>query len=223
MPQRPGDPKSPGPIRVVLADDHAMVREALARILDEEPGIEVVAQARDGADVQDAVLRSAPDVLVLDYSMPHHDPPRAIEELLARRADLGVLVLTVHENVHYALRVLESGALGYLIKSAASEELIEAIRAVRAGRFYLSSSISHEVLDRLRRPKGKRTGLDSLSPREFTLLRMLGAGKTLQQCAAEMKVGVSTASTYRARIMEKLALDSTAELIRYSLEHDLGE
>lgn len=213
--------RSVAPIRIVLADDHTMVREALARILGEEPGIEVVAQACDGAAAFQAVSASPPDVLVLDYSMPEHDAPRAIEDLLNRHPELKILVLTVHENVHYALRVLQSGAQGYLIKSAAADELVEAIRSVHAGQIYLSASISQQVLDRLRRPRDKRTGLEMLSPREFTFLRIIGAGKTLQQCAREMHVSVSTASTYRSRVMEKLELESTAELIRFALDHDL--
>jgi len=210
------------PIRVVLADDHTMVREALARILGEAAGIEIVAQASDGVDVVAAVDAAAPDVLVLDYTMPKQDPLRIIEDLLARDQGLKILVLTVHENIHYALRVLEHGAQGYLIKSAAAEELVEAIKHVHEGRIYLSASISQDVMHRLRKPKGKRTGLDALSPREFTFLWMLAAGKTLQQCASAMHVSVSTASTYRTRIMEKLELESTAELIRFALEHDLG-
>lgn len=212
-----------GPIRVVLADDHTMVREALARILGEEEDIDVVAQACDGAEAVAVVENAAPDVLVLDYSMPNQDPPRVIEDLLARVPGLRILVLTVHENIHYALRVLECGAQGYLIKSAATEELVEAIKQVHDGRIYLSASISQEVLHRLRKPRDQRTGLDSLSPREFTFLRLLATGKTLQQCARDMHVSVSTASTYRARVMEKLYLDSTAELIRFALEHELGD
>lgn len=209
------------PVRIVLADDHTMVREALARILGEAPGIDVVAQACDGAEAVEAVATSAPDVLVLDYSMPRHDPPRAIEQLLARYPKLKILVLTVHENVHYALRVLESGAQGYLIKSAAAEELVEAIRRVHAGEIYLSASLSQQVLHRLHKPRQQRTGLELLSPREFTFLRTLAAGRTLQECAREMHVSVSTASTYRSRIMEKLELGSTAELIRFAIDHDL--
>jgi len=148
----------PGALRVVLADDHTMVREALARILAEEADIRVVAQAADGAEVEAAVERTEPDVLVLDYSMPRHDPPQAIASLLEQHGELKILVLTVHENIHYALRVLESGAHGYLIKSAAAEELVEAIRQVRAGRIYLSASIEQEVLQRLRRPRRARPG-----------------------------------------------------------------
>jgi DNA-binding NarL/FixJ family response regulator len=213
---------SPNPkVRVVLADDHTMVREALARILGEEPGIDVVAQAHDGSHAAEAVERTEPDVLVLDDSMPNHDPLRLIEELSARHPDLKILVLTVHANIQYALHALESGAQGYLIKSAAAEELVEAIRSVHRGRVYLSAAMSQEVVHRLRKPRAKRAGLDSLSPREFTFLRMLGAGKTLKECATDMHVSVSTASTYRARIMAKLNLESTAELIRFAIEHDL--
>ena len=212
-----------GSVRIVLADDHAMVREALARILAEEPGIDVVAQASDGEEAAAAVEAASVDVLVLDYSMPRSDAPALIESLLTRHADLAILVLTVHENIHYALRVLESGAQGYLIKSAAADELVHAIREVQAGRIYLSASISQDVLQRLRKPRGKRSGLDALSPREFTLLQLLGSGRTLQQSATEMHVSVSTASTFRARILEKLELESTAELIRFALEHDLGD
>jgi len=211
------------PIRVVLADDHTMVREALARVLDENSGIDIVAQARDAAETAEAVRASQPDVLVLDFSMPGHDAPSGIQELLARHPRLRILVLTVHENIHYALRVLAAGAQGYLIKSGAADELVSAIKTVHAGRIYLSSPVSQGVLEHLRTPRRKRTGLESLSQREFVFLRKLGAGRSLQQCAREMEVSVSTASTYRSRIMEKLVLSSTAELIRFALEHDLAE
>jgi len=211
------------PIRVVLSDDHTMVREALARVLDEDSGIDIVAQARDAAETADAVAASDPDVLVLDFTMPGHDAPSGIRDLLARHPRLRILVLTVHENIHYALRVLESGAQGYLIKSGAADELVSAIKTVHAGRVYLSPAVSQGVLEHLRTPRRKRTGLESLSQREFAFLRKLGAGRSLQQCAQEMEVSVSTASTYRSRIMEKLALSSTAELIRFALEHNLAE
>ena len=115
--------------------------------------------------------------------------------------------------------MLESGAHGYLIKSAAVDELVEAIRTVCDGGIYISPAVADEVLQQLRRPKRERVGLEALSQREFDLLRILGAGKTLQQCAQQMKVSTSTASTYRSRVMTKLNLESTAELIRFALEH----
>ena len=140
------------------------------------------------------------------------DAPALIERLLRLPGQLKILVLTVHENIHYAVRVLDAGAHGYLIKSAAVDELVEAIDTVRQGRTFVSPRLSQDVLQHLRRPKRERVGLDALSQREFDLLRMLGAGKSLQECAAQMKVRTSTASTYRTRIMEKLNLTSTAEL-----------
>ena len=206
-------------IRVVLADDHSMVREALARILDESGGVTVVGQASDGLQVMQTVETTQPECVVLDYSMPNLDAPAVIEALLRRQSGVKILVLTVHENIHYAIRVVESGAHGYLIKSAAVDELVEAIKVVHGGGIYISPKVSDEVLKHLRRPKRERIGLEALSQREFDLLRILGAGKTLQQCAQQMKVSTSTASTYRARVMEKLNLESTAELIRFALEN----
>lgn len=198
-----------------------MVREALARILDESGTVTVVGQANDGLQVMQEVETARPDCVVLDYSMPNLDAPAVIDSLLRRQQGVKILVLTVHENIHYAIRALESGAHGYMIKSAAVDELVEAIKVVDKGGIYISPKVSDEVLQHLRRPKRDRVGLESLSQREFDLLRILGAGKTLQQCAQQMKVSTSTASTYRARVMEKLNLESTAELIRFALEHNV--
>ncbi len=210
------------PIRVVLADDHAMVREALSRILEENGKVSVVAQADDAPGALDAVQREKPDVVVLDYSMPSQNAPAVIEDLLRRSSRVKILVLTVHENIHYAVRVLEAGAHGYLIKSAAVDELVEGIETVNRGGVYLSPQVSPEVLAHLRRPRRERVGLASLSQREFDLLRLVAAGNTLQQCARQMNISTSTASTYRGRIMEKLNLKSTAELVRFALEHDVA-
>ncbi|MDP7269182.1 MAG: response regulator transcription factor [Pirellulales bacterium] len=209
------------PIRVVLADDHSMVREALARTLEDGGAITVVGQASDGFEVLGIVESTDPEIVVLDYSMPNLDAPGVVEALLRKDSSIKILVLTVHENIHYAMRVLESGAHGYLIKSAAVEELVAAIQIVQSGGIYISPKVSPEVLRQMRTPKRQRVGLEALSQREFDLLRILGAGKSLQQCAKEMKVSTSTASTYRSRVMEKLKLESTAELIRFALEHDV--
>lgn len=223
MTSNPHTPASLPLTRVVLADDHQMIREALARILEEQQGIAVVAQARSGAETIDAVRQSQPEVIVLDYSMPKPHGPELIERLLQICPDLKILVLTVHENIHYAVRVLESGAHGYLIKSAAVDELVEAINTVRQGRVYLSSAVSQEVLQHLRQPRRERVGLDALSPREFAFLRLLASGLTLQECSSEMVISTSTASTYRTRVMEKLKVKNTAELIRFALEHGISD
>lgn len=208
-------------IRVVLADDHAMVREALAQILTESGSIQVVGQATDGVEAIDIAGKTQPNVIVLDYSMPRLNAPSAIEPLLRRCPGIKILILTVHENIHYAVKVLESGAHGYVVKSAAVAELVEAIKVVSSGEVYISSQISQGILQRLRQPKKDRVGLDALSQREFELLRLLGAGLGLKECAKSLNISVSSASTYRTRLMEKLNLHTTAEIIRFALENDI--
>ncbi|HXV76483.1 MAG TPA: response regulator transcription factor [Candidatus Polarisedimenticolaceae bacterium] len=210
-----------GKIRVVLADDHTMVREALAGILDQHDEIEVVGQASDGSEAVALVERLGPQVLVLDYSMPGNDAPKVIEALARAGLEVKILILTVHENIHYAVRVLESGALGYVVKTAAAQELVEAIRAVERGEVYISRAVSQRVLQQLRRPRTDRLGVGALSQREFELLRVLGAGLSLKECAEALNISTSTASTYRARLMQKLGLRTTAEIIRFALEHDV--
>lgn len=210
-----------GLIRVALADDHAMVREALAQILQDSGSIRVVGQGADGLDVLDIVTATQPDVLVLDYSMPKLDTPSAIEMLLRRCPHLKILILTVHENIHYAVKVLESGAHGYVVKSSAVKELVEAIQAVHSGEIYISPKVSQSVIHQLRRPKKDRVGLEALSQREFELLRVLGAGMSLKECANHLNISTSSASTYRSRLLEKLNLHSTAEVIRFALENDI--
>jgi DNA-binding NarL/FixJ family response regulator len=207
------------PVSVLLADDHEMVREALARILEANGQIRIVGQASNGEEAIELARTSRPEVIVLDYTMPKHDTAQVIEVLIQAVPDIKVLVLTLHENVHYAVRVLECGAHGYLIKSAAVDELLEAIDCVRQGRIYLSQKISDEVLQQLRRPKRERVGLEALSQREFDFLRLLGSGASLQDCAKLMDISTSTASTYRSRIMEKLNLTTTAGVIRFAIEH----
>jgi DNA-binding NarL/FixJ family response regulator len=210
-----------GTIRVVLADDHAMVREALAQLLDESGSIKVVGQASDGHQAVELAVALRPDVIVLDYTMPHLDAPSAIETLLRRLPDLKILILTVHENIHYAVKVLESGAHGYVVKSAAVGELVEAIQAASEGEVYISPKVSQRVIQHLRRPRKERVGLEALSQREFELLRVLGAGMSLKECAKHLNISASSASTYRARLMEKLKLNTTAEVIRFALENDI--
>lgn len=209
------------PIRVVLADDHAMVRDALAQILDECPGIRVVGQAASGREAIAVAAQTQPDVMVLDYSLPEGEAPTVIGSLLQNDPHLKVLVLTVHENIHYAVKIMECGAHGYVIKSAAMSELVAGIEAVHSGETYVSPKVSQRVIHHLRVQRKDRAGLDALSPREFDVLRMLGAGFSLTDCAAQLDISVSAASTYRARLMEKLNLQTTAQIIRFTVENGI--
>lgn len=200
-----------------------MVRESLARVLNDCHEISVVGQVGNGIDLIRSVAQHSPQCLVMDYSMPDHDPIETIQKLTAESKSLKVLILTVHENVHYAVRTLEAGANGYLIKSAAVEELVDAIRAINDGEVYISKKITAEVWSKLRRPKKQREGLDGLSQREFEVLRCLGGGASLNECSQRLKIGVSTVSTYRSRILEKLNLSSTSEMVRFAIENKVLE
>lgn len=210
-------------IRVALVDDHSMMTQALSSVLEEAEGVAVVATGKDANEALRILMHSPPDVLVLDYNLPEGGALRVLEVARSQSIETPVLVLTMHENPQYAVRVLEAGAQGFLVKSCAVEELVSAIRTVHARELYLTPSIAMTVIDRLRRSRGERSGLDGLSPREFELLRYLGSGRGLKEAARDLKISVSTASTYRARLLEKLGLSSTSELIRYALENDLAE
>ena len=206
------------PTRVVLADDHAMVRESLARVLQESGSVSVTGQARDGLQLLEIVREQQPDCVVLDYSMPGLDAPAVIEQLTTKYKSLKILVLTVHENVHYAVRALEAGAHGYMIKSAAVDELVEAIAAVCGGEVYLSPNVSRRLV------ATPPTEAGATGPRIAVAAGVRcpanpGSGASLQQCAEQLQVTTSTISTYRSRILEKLQLSGTAELIRFAIEH----
>lgn len=208
-------------IRVVLADDHAMVREGLRRILEELDDISVVGQADNGLAAVSLAQQSEPDVVILDYTMPKLDAIGATERIRSLLPKTKILILTVHDNIQFAVRVLEAGAHGFLLKEEAADELIAAVRGVNAGKTPVSPKIMEKIVTRLRRGKKARIGLDSLSAREFELLGHLGCGKNIRESARRMCVSESTASTYRRRLLEKLGLKTTGELIRFALENGL--
>ncbi len=210
-------------IRVAIVDDHAMVRQALAAVLGDEKSLDVMALGEDTNEAIRILREDPPDVLVLDYNMPGGGALPVLEEIRRTKSTVATLVLTVHESAHYATRVIAAGALGFLVKASAVEELLDAINAVHRGEVYITPTLSREVIDQLRSPKTGREGVGGLSTREFELLRILGAGIGLKEAAGELKVSVSTASTYRARIMKKLSLSSTSELIRYAIDHGLTD
>ena len=208
-------------IRVLLADDHAMVREGIAQLLEDSEDILIIGQAGDGQEAVAIAKEKNPDVVVLDYTMPKLDGVLATREIRSLCPDAKILVLTVHENVHYAIKALEAGAHGFILKAAAVEELVKGIRSVSKDKIYISPSISEKLAENIRKGKQDRSGLSSLSRREFELLQLLASGMKLQDCAKTMHVTDSTASTYRSRLMEKLNLKSTAEIIRFALENGI--
>ncbi len=209
----------PGSLRVVIVDDHEMVRQALASFLRDNHGVDVVGQASDASAALSIVDKTTPDVLVLDYGIPEGGAMRVIEELVARKCTTRILVLTVHDSSHYAVRTLEAGAHGFMVKSSAIKELADAIDVVREGGVYITPDLLGEVLAHMRQPKRHRVGLAALSERELQMLCHLGEGMSLSEIAKELRVSTSAASTYRLRLLEKLNLKTTADAIRFALEH----
>ena len=210
-----------GRVRVVLVDDHAMVREALAAIIEGDERFEIVGLGGDRHDAFRITAELRPDVLVLDYGMPGGGALPAIEDIVRLDCETRILVLTVHASIHYAVKVLEAGACGFMVKSSSIDELIKAIRKVHRDDFYVAPQFNRAVIAHLRRPKSQRVGLDALSSREFELLHHLAQGKSLTATAEALGVSTSTVSTYRTRCLAKLNLNTTAELIRFALENDV--
>lgn len=203
-----------------MADDHPVVREGLRRILDRQAGIEVVGEAGTGDEVLGVVRRTTPDVVILDVEMPGIDFLDLIPSILAAPSGPRVLVLSGHPEETYALHALRAGAAGYLDKANAAAQLVEAVRRVHAGGRYITASLAEhlagQAVDAGRSPRHLK-----LSTRELEVLRLMGSGVSLKEIAARLNVNAKTISTYRARVLSKLGLESNADLVRYALEHKL--
>jgi DNA-binding NarL/FixJ family response regulator len=208
-------------IRILLVDDHAMVREALSRILGESSRIKVAGQAGDGQSALKMARELRPDMVVMDYSMPGMDALDILARLRQDHPKIKVLILTVHDNPHYAIKSLQAGAHGFVIKSAAVRELVAAITAVHTGGLYVPPELSDKVFNHLWGTSKRRVGVEALTQREFTLLRCLGSGKSLKECARCLGISGSATATYRSRLLGKLELENTGEIIRFALENRL--
>ncbi len=208
-------------IRVVIADDHALVREGLRRILEEPVDLTVVGEAADGRAAVEQVRRLHPDVLVLDLSMPGKDGLDVVKELAARRSPTRILILTIHNEEHYALRALRAGAHGFLYKGAGTEELLKAVRAVARGLRYLPPEFERAFAERYVQPKARGSPAEALSDRELQVLRLLASGYTNREIAAKLHISVKTVDTHRRNILKKLNLRNNADLARFALKHGL--
>jgi len=207
-------------VRVLVADDHALVRKGLQQVIKEQAPDMVVGEATDGEQVLSMVRKEKWDVLVLDIGMPKRSGLEILQELRATQPKLPVLILSVHPEDQYAIRVLKAGAAGYLSKDSALDELVDAIRKAVGGGRYVSASLAEKLA------LGLSGGLDklpheTLSDREMTVLLKMGAGMSVGEIADELALSVKTVSTYRTRILEKMGYKSNADLIRYVIEHQL--
>jgi DNA-binding NarL/FixJ family response regulator len=210
-------------IRIVLADDHTIVREGLKQLLAAADGLEVVGEARDGHEVIAAVRGETEfDLLLLDMSMPGKSGIELIKQVKSERPKLRILVLSMHEERQYAIRAIRAGASGYLTKESASRQLVEAIRKVAGGGAFISAEVA-EQLALGAMPGAQAHPHESLSDREFQIFRMIAEGKSISDIAERLNLSVKTVSTHKANIMQKMQLETTAELIRYALGHGLVE
>jgi len=210
-------------IRVMLADDHNIVREGLRRIIEESEDIQVVAEAADGHEALGLIDATAPDVAVIDISMPGLDGLEVIGRIRSDHPDLPVLILTMHEEEQYVVRSIGAGAMGYVTKRSASEELVQAIRKVHSGGRYLTESAAESLAVRMARGREGLSPLDSLSNREIQVLRRLAQGQTNREIAEAYFLSTKTVDTYRSRLLRKLNLRNNADLSRFAIQNGLIE
>jgi two-component system invasion response regulator UvrY len=207
--------------RILIADDHAILRRGLCEILQREMEDVTCGEAGDARQIMDQVQNHPWDLLILDLTMPGPSGIEVLASLQRQHKQLPVLVLTMHPEDQYAKRVLKAGACGYMNKESAPEDLIKAIRKLLAGGRYVSPTLAEQLAVDLRDGDGQPAH-ESLSDREFEILRMIASGKSVGQISRELHLAVTTISTYRARILEKMKLTSTADLIRYALQNRLA-
>lgn len=210
-------------IKVLLADDHSIVRAGLRRIVEESGDIEVVAEAADGREAVLAVRREKPDVAVIDISMPVLDGLEVITQLNIEFPNIPILVLTMHEEHQYVIRAIETGAMGYITKQSAPEQLVKAIRKVHSGARFLTDDAAEALALRIARGSRIQSPLETLSTRELQVLRRLALGNTNREIASAYHISIKTVDTYRSRLLKKLNLRNNAELSRFAIQNDIIE
>ncbi len=215
-------------IRVLLAEDHNVVREGLRLLLSAQPDMEVIGEARNGLEAVEAARRNCPDVAVLDISMPELDGLQAAERIRIDCPQTRILILSMHESDAYFFRALEVGAAGYVLKKAASDDLISALRAVAKGEAFFYPSLARKLLDTyLSRsapdiPSGP-PGYQELSDRERETLHLIVSGLSNQEIAERLTISASTVQTHRTSILHKLDVKTTIDLVRYAIRHGIIE
>ena len=209
-------------MRILVCDDHPIVRKGLREILEQAGAPVTVGEAASAAEGLALARKHSWDTVVLDITMPGRSGLELLKELKSERPNVPVLVLSVHPAEQYGVRVLRAGASGYLTKESAPEELLTAIRHIVRGGRYISPSVGETLADDLDRP-AEELPHHGLSDREFAIVRLLASGKRVSEIAEQLHLSVKTVSTYRARVLRKLNLRSTAEIMRYALKHGLGD
>jgi two-component system response regulator NreC len=213
-------------IKVVIADDHAVVREGIKMILGREPDIEIVGEAGNGREALDLVATSKPSVVVMDISMPEMGGIEATKRVKEAWPKVNVLALTMHEDESYVFQLLKAGASGYVLKRGAAQDLVQAIRSASRGEAFLYPSVARSVLaDYLKRVQSgeERHRYDGLTDREREILALIAEGLSNQEIAQKLFISIKTVQTHRTHIMEKLDLHNRAQLVRYAIRKGLIE
>jgi two-component system response regulator NreC len=211
-------------IRVLLAEDHTIVRKGLRSLLDGEAGIEVIGEAGDGREAVEKVRQLLPDVVVMDITMPVLNGLEATRQIKKRFPEVKVLILTMHAAEEYVFQILRAGASGYVVKQAAPSELIAAVQAVCRGESFLSPSISGKVIEKYIRQAGataEEDGYDRLTTREREVLQLVAEGRSSREIAGLLRISTKTVETHRANLMAKLDIHSTAEVTQYAIRRGL--
>jgi DNA-binding NarL/FixJ family response regulator len=210
--------------RIVLADDHAVVRRGLRLVLDAEPDLEVVAEAGDGAEAVEQAMRDDVHLAVLDVTMPRMTGIQAAREISRRRPEVRTLILSMHDNEQYLFEALRAGASGYVLKSAADRDLVEACRATMRGQpFLYPAAVAALVRDHLERASEGKGSAELLTPRELEILKLIAEAHTSKEIADTLVIAVKTVERHRANILEKLGMRDRVELTRYAIKRGLVE
>lgn len=210
--------------RILVADDHALVRQGVKRVVDHEPDLAVVAEAADGAEAVQRALDPSINLAILDISMPRKTGLQAARELSRRRPDLRTLILSMYENEQFLFEALKAGASGYVLKSGADDDIVEACRAAIRGQSFLYPSAVHTLVrDLIERADERGRDFDLLTPRELEVLKLIAEGHTSKEIAAMLVISIKTVDRHRTNMLEKLRMRDRVELTRYAIRRGLIE
>jgi two-component system invasion response regulator UvrY len=207
-------------IRILIVDDHSIVRKGLRQIVAECPGMSIAGEAADGQEALEMVRQHDFDVAIVDIAMPGRGGLEVLRDLKTERPRLKIIVLSMYSEEQYAVRSLRDGASAYLTKASAPDELITAIKTVAAGKRYITASVAERLVGYLD-DSPSRMAHESLSDREMQVLVLIGSGNQVKDIGQQLSLSVKTVSTYRTRLLEKMGMETTAQLIRYAIQHDL--
>jgi len=210
-------------IRIILADDHTVVRHGLSRSFEAEAGMEVVGQAADGLSTVELARELEPDVVVMDIAMPDLNGIEATRQITGELPDVRVIALSMHSSSRYVREMFRAGAKGYLLKDCPFAELLEAVRTVCDGKTYVSPAVGHSIVEGITAPTQEQSAFSVLSQREREVLQLLAEGHSTKQIADRLHISPKTVEAHRARVMSKLGIDNIAQLTKYAIQEGLTQ